>query len=561
MNPRIWTWKCPILGLRVTVALFLIAGSYCFTDELDEREQENHLQAEQTSKNPLLIQPSRVRQTGSSADGRGPQRGAEELLKEAHECSLRANDLNYGNMVLQGKIFRMNAAVTSAIPAASSVVPRRFLSWSNFRIHRWSTFKRWQDLERDQKEFQDERHRVTNYIRMPTGLYISPERVEHVMPKKAPEDMTRKDTGALPIDLLTFHTQMRYVDHSLDNTRRFKRYEHFQHLQYDQRFIPERLLFLGADLAAAHFLVHRGAAIKLVGDDTWIKKDKWGKYSLPGRKVPDLKLEAIDASGTELMFEGFDNLADLQHLRMLRVAGCYYIDDWTMGRIGNMFSDSLEMLDLSGCHKISAKGLSGLRSLKKLRYLRLEGLDHVKDLAKTALMLEEAIPGLKVLGVDYDLALAGAEAESKLLENDRVLLDARGNAHVEDDNGRLFYVAGSVNERVTVCDEDMPLMTSTVRREIPAMPDVEFERLDRLSGGKLRHLLVGSPSGYSWTDQAEKILSFEAQYKLKEGYTVNPKMLPLKERLERLEASEEELGERQAVLEGRRKPVLLAEGS
>lgn len=33
------------------------------------------------------------------------------------------------------------------------------------------------------------------------------------------------------------------------------------------------------------------------------------------------------------------------------------------------------------------------------------------------------------------------------------------------------------------------------------MSDAEFNRLDALSGGKLRHLLVGSPSGYSWTEQ------------------------------------------------------------
>lgn len=46
---------------------------------------------------------------------------------------------------------------------------------------------------------------------------------------------------------------------------------------------------------------------------------------------------------------------------------------------------------------------------------------------------------------------------------------------------------------------------SLIRREVPAMDDIEFEQLDRLSGGKLRHLLVGSPSGYSWTDQVIKI--------------------------------------------------------
>lgn len=73
---------------------------------------------------------------------------------------------------------------------------------------------------------------------------------------------------------------------------------------YAYRFIPERLLFLGPDLAAAHFLVHRDAAVKFVGENVWIKKDKKGRYDLPGRRVPDLFIEAIDASDTELMFEG-----------------------------------------------------------------------------------------------------------------------------------------------------------------------------------------------------------------------------------------------------------------
>ncbi|RCN25681.1 hypothetical protein ANCCAN_28604 [Ancylostoma caninum] len=74
------------------------------------------------------------------------------------------------------------------------------------------------------------------------------------------------------------------------------------------------------------------------------------------------------------MFEGFENLQNLKYLRMLRLADCPFVDDWTLGRIGGMM-DSLEMLDLSGCHRISAKGLMGLKMLKSLKYLRLEGID------------------------------------------------------------------------------------------------------------------------------------------------------------------------------------------
>uniref|UniRef100_A0A914CAB4 ATP synthase subunit s-like protein n=1 Tax=Acrobeloides nanus TaxID=290746 RepID=A0A914CAB4_9BILA len=401
---------------------------------------------------------------------------------------------------------------------------------------KFRTFKRWQDIERERKEYEMYQSKVKNWWRSPeTGMYIEPDNPNTLIPKKAFEDKTRRERGGFPVETWQKLWHHRVTDHSFDHLKRVKRYEHFQHLQYDQRFIPERVIFLGPDLAAAHFLVHRGAAVKFVGDDSWYKRDGKKNYSLPGQRVPGLYLEAIDASGTELIFEGFDNLYDLEHVRMLRLADCKFVNDWVMPRIGAIFSNSLEMLDLSGCNRISAKGLRGLRHLKKLKYLRLEGLDHVKDLAKSALLLEEAIPGLIILGVDFEHALKGLEKEMKILENERVVLDAKGNAHMEDDNGRLFYVAGCVNERPAVNEEDQPIMQSTIRREIPKMDDVEFERLDRLSGGKLRHLLVGSPGGYSWSNEVEVILSSEYKWKTKQGIHIDTKMLPLEKRKELFE--------------------------
>uniref|UniRef100_A0A915PY76 Uncharacterized protein n=1 Tax=Setaria digitata TaxID=48799 RepID=A0A915PY76_9BILA len=70
---------------------------------------------------------------------------------------------------------------------------------------------------------------IKNYIKLEGGAYLSPERIEDVLPKKQAEDVPND------IEFNTFFTQMRYIDHSLDNLRRFKRYQHFQHLQYDQR--------------------------------------------------------------------------------------------------------------------------------------------------------------------------------------------------------------------------------------------------------------------------------------------------------------------------------------
>uniref|UniRef100_A0A914L9T4 ATP synthase subunit s-like protein n=1 Tax=Meloidogyne incognita TaxID=6306 RepID=A0A914L9T4_MELIC len=343
--------------------------------------------------------------------------------------------------------------------------------------------------------------------------------------------------GTFPTQYHIAMKQLRYVDHSFDNLRRCKDYRRFQYLQFDQRFMPERLLFLGPDLAAAHFIVHRNGSVKFMEDPNWYKREgRLRRYFLPGKKVDGMYVEAIDASGTELMFEGFDNLYDLEFLRLLSLKDCRYVDDWVLSRIGGMFSNSLEMLDLSNCKRISAKGLVALRSLTKLRFLRLDGLENIEGIEKSALMLEDAIPDLVITGLDYDKALSQLEEEEKLLRHDRTVLDAKGNAFVEDDNGRFFYVKGSVNERVAVCDQDKPLVTSVIRRELPAMDTEEFEDLDYLAKGKLRHFLVGSPSGYSWTEQVETILTHEEGWRHWEGIPTEIKMLPKYKRVALLEA-------------------------
>jgi len=399
-----------------------------------------------------------------------------------------------------------------------------------FRIHWWTYFKRWQELDRDVKVEAKEEQKLKSYFRPTDDMYITPEKRQHVMEKKALADQTRRDYGAMPMELVINHTTMRYVDHSIDNKNRVKRYEKFQVLPYDQRFVPERFLFLGADLAAAHFLVRRDAAVKFVGDDTWYSHK--GK-DLPRRRIETLRLEAIDASGTELIFEGFDNLYDLNHLRLLRLSDCEYVDDWTLSRLGSVFGQTLEYLDISNCKKVTGKGLMGLRSMTGLKELRLNGLIDQKGLCKSALLLESVLPNLQITGLDYAKALDEIEAEEKLLRDDRTLIDARGNVFIEDDEGGLYYVSGKISEKAVVNDEDQPLITSTIRQDLPVMDDIEFERLDRLTEGKLRHQLVGSPSGYIWSDQVNTILAHEAKLNKKRQIPTDSKMLPLEARLER----------------------------
>jgi len=172
-----------------------------------------------------------------------------------------------------------------------------------------------------------------------------------------------------------------------------------------------------------------------------------------------LFLEAIDASKTELMFEAFDHLsmyiyvcmfllwnildgiwAPLKKLRFISLAGCQYMTDWCLSRF-TQFETSLEYLDLSNCKRLSAKGLGALTCLKyigfilntvlklsyifsccrKLKFLRLEGLESTKDIAHVSMQLEEKIAGLSVIGVDYEKAALLAEKRAKLLSHPNVM--------------------------------------------------------------------------------------------------------------------------------------------
>lgn len=61
-----------------------------------------------------------------------------------------------------------------------AVVPRviHLSKRSNSWVHKWSSFKRWQELEKAREEHMEEKYRLRNFIKLPTGLYITPERPE-----------------------------------------------------------------------------------------------------------------------------------------------------------------------------------------------------------------------------------------------------------------------------------------------------------------------------------------------------------------------------------------------
>lgn len=156
-----------------------------------------------------------------------------------------------------------------------------------------------------------------------------------------------------------------------------------------QRYIPERINILGPELAAAHFIVHRGGAVKFHNDDKWIKADEHGNYHLPEKYKSGMYLQAIDCTNLKLRYEGLANLRNLKNVEWLSLNNCQLLDDFAMDVIAHIFSHSLIYLDLRDCFKVTDRGLGALYKMPHLKILYLD--DFLKDTKyeMTCLLLEE----------------------------------------------------------------------------------------------------------------------------------------------------------------------------
>lgn len=163
-----------------------------------------------------------------------------------------------------------------------------------------------------------------------------------------------------------------------------------------QSYIPERNQILGNELAAAHFIVYRGGAVKFHNDDRWIKADKYNNYSLPKFYQEGLKLEAIDCTDMNLYYEGLVNLRDLEDVRWLSINGCEKLDDWGLDRISNIFSHSLVYLDLRNCSNITENGIGTLYKMQNLKILYLDDFLRSTTYEMTCLLLQEVNPSLDI---------------------------------------------------------------------------------------------------------------------------------------------------------------------
>ncbi|XP_053688187.1 distal membrane-arm assembly complex protein 2 [Sabethes cyaneus] len=164
---------------------------------------------------------------------------------------------------------------------------------------------------------------------------------------------------------------------------------------YMQNFIPERHAMLGDDLAAAHFVVHRGGSVRFRGQDQWVKMNDKEEYDLPSNYIPNMVLEEINCDNMTLYYEGLENIRRLRCLTHLSFRGVVNFDDWFLDRLSGSEFPRLQVLDLRGT-AVTEKGLHCLYRLPSVQTLLLD--DPKRDVMweLTVALLEEWNPQLEV---------------------------------------------------------------------------------------------------------------------------------------------------------------------
>jgi len=183
--------------------------------------------------------------------------------------------------------------------------------------------------------------------------------------------------------------------------KEWKKFKRFEEMHKDQKYLPDRHKTLGPDLATTHFITVRGGKIKFIGNDKWTTKEDVEQLRVPNIYIPGYYVEEIDASEMDILFEGFDNMCSLVKLKKLHLRNCKYIDDWCLSRT-HLFSNTLEYLDISGCHSVTERGICTLHPLRNLKTLVINDNPNIQNKELVSLLLQEIIPQCEVVGVQFD---------------------------------------------------------------------------------------------------------------------------------------------------------------
>ncbi|KAL1763922.1 ATP synthase subunit s isoform X2 [Sigmodon hispidus] len=118
----------------------------------------------------------------------------------------------------------------------------------------------------------------------------------------------------------------------------------------------------GPYIRGAFFILNQGGAVKFQGKE-WIRPNEYGRFSYKLLKFQEVPVEAVDASGCAINYQGMSNLLPLKELQSLSLRSCPNVDDWCLSRL-HILADSLQELSLARCPRVTERGLACLHHLQ-----------------------------------------------------------------------------------------------------------------------------------------------------------------------------------------------------
>lgn len=121
------------------------------------------------------------------------------------------------------------------------------------------------------------------------------------------------------------------------------------------------------------------------------------QFDFPNMYDESYKLEEIRCDNMDLYYEGIENIRRLKCLKRLSFRNVKTFDDWCLDRLSGNEFPVLEVLDLTGT-SITERGLCALYRIPSLKILIIDDPKKSTSFELHCLLLEEAIPLLKVVG-------------------------------------------------------------------------------------------------------------------------------------------------------------------
>ncbi|KAJ1531535.1 hypothetical protein ONE63_000210 [Megalurothrips usitatus] len=168
-----------------------------------------------------------------------------------------------------------------------------------------------------------------------------------------------------------------------------------------QEYDANRVASLGSNISAAHGFWGLGARVLFKGK-AWMKLDPGKHSNLPEEHDPEFVLEAIDISGCAIHYEGLRHLRNLNGVHSLTARNCPHIDDWCLDIIASELL-GLEVLDISGCKRVTPRGLAALKHIPNLHTLDLSDCPALQtdDGILMCILLQDYNPKLNIKGIEY----------------------------------------------------------------------------------------------------------------------------------------------------------------